>query len=58
MTSNMKIEESKGKLVITIDTTKDYGDSQSGKTVIVGSTQGAHKLESGLQLNLTVYRKK
>lgn len=58
MTSNVQIKEEKGKMTITIDTTKDFGPSQSGKTVIIGGTQGAYRCESGLQVNLTVYKKK
>jgi hypothetical protein len=54
----MKIE--KKVLTITIDLTKDFGQSESGKTVIVATTSGSVDLGPGFEgfkLGLNVYKK-
>lgn len=56
MTNNIEIKENAGKVVITIDTTKSFGPSQSGKTTIIATTGGSIKLADGSSMNLTVYR--
>ena len=40
MMKNVEIKMDKGILTITVDTTKEYGRSKSGKTTIVASTEG------------------
>ena len=46
-------------LTITVDLTKEFGPSSSGKTIIIASTEGnvsVHEREEKVGLN--VYRKK
>ena len=37
---NVQIEVQDNKAVITIDLTKDFGPSKSGKTIVVATTRG------------------
>ena len=37
---NVQIEVNDNKAVITIDLTKDFGPSKSGKTIVVATTRG------------------
>ena len=55
---NVDIKQEKGKLIITIDTTKDFGPSKSGKTIIVASTGGNVELDGGVYLGLKAYKYK
>lgn len=53
----IKIEES--KLIITVDLTKDEGPSKTGKTLIVGSSNGFVKIgpsHPDISLNLNVVK--
>ena len=45
-------------LTITVDLSKDFGPSKSGKTIIVASSQGNQKVEggNGAVIGLNVYR--
>lgn len=52
---NMKVDGN--TLTITVDLSQNFGKSASGKTNIVGSTEGGVGLEDGTQVNLNVYRK-
>ena len=54
--NNVKVTQSKNKLTIEIDTSKEFGLSKSGKTIQVASTQGNAKLEDGLVLGLNCYK--
>jgi hypothetical protein len=46
-------------LTITVDLTKDFGPSSSGKTIIIASTEGNFRLpERDEMVGLNVYRKK
>lgn len=54
---NVKIAVNGTTLTITIDLTKDFGLSQSGKTRIIASTRGDQALPGGAVLGLNVYRK-
>lgn len=51
------IEESEGKIIITLDSTADFGLSASGKSHIVGSTKGNVTLPSGVTIGVNAYRK-
>lgn len=42
---NVDYKVKDGKLVITVDLTKDYGPSKSGKTLTVASSGGFQKIE-------------
>lgn len=45
-------------LTITVDLTKQYGKSSSGKSIIVASTEGNRDVpETDLKIGLNVYRK-
>ena len=46
-------------LTITVDLTKEFGPSSSGKTIIIASTEGNFRLpERDEMVGLNVYRKK
>ena len=46
-------------LTITVDLTKDFGPSSSGKTIIIASTEGNIAVpEREEKIGLNVYRKK
>ena len=52
---NVETKIEKGKLVITVDLTKDFGLSKTGKTKIVASSGGFSGVgEDGQKFNLTV----
>jgi hypothetical protein len=55
---NVEIKIEKKKMVIEIDLTKDFGPSESKKTIIVASTEGSQKIGyEDMVLGLNVYRK-
>lgn len=56
---NCKMELIDGsKLVITVDLTKNFGPSKSGKTVIIATTSGNQFVEgANVTVGLNVYRK-
>ena len=53
---DMKIEGS--KLVITVDLSKDYGPSKSGKTIIIATTGGNVSLpgNEAVKVGLNIYK--
>ena len=53
---NVETEVKDNKLTITVDLTKEFGASKSGKTTIIASTQGNIKLETGEFVGLNVYK--
>ena len=55
---DMKVEH--GKLVITVDLTKELGPSSSGKSVIIANTEGNVEVPGApeVKIGLNVYRKK
>ena len=44
--NNVVVETQPGKMIITIDTTRNLGPSKSGKTMLVASTQGNKKIDT------------
>ena len=54
---NVEMENVGGKLVITVDLSKEFGKSASGKNVIIASTEGNIVLEGGVTVGLNVYKK-
>ncbi len=55
---NVAIEIKGKKLVITIDTEKDFGPSASGKSTIIASTEGNQAVAIGnmaVKVGLNVY---
>jgi hypothetical protein len=54
---NVDVKVNKGGLMtITVDTTKSFGPSSSGKTTIIATTGGAQDFD-GVKVGLNVYRK-
>ena len=55
---DMRIEQ--GKLIITVDLTKELGPSSSGKSVIIATTAGNVDVPGtdDVKIGLNVYRKK
>ena len=57
---NVDFKTDGSKLVITIDTSKEFGKSKTGKTTIIASTEGNQPIAVGskvVTLGLNVYRK-
>lgn len=57
---NITVKVDKNQAVITVDLTKDFGPSSSGKSNIVATTEGNQQLEGapdGVKFGLTVYKK-
>ena len=54
----MKVEQ--GKLVITVDLTKELGPSESGKSIMIATTEGNVDVPGAphVKMGLNVYRKK
>jgi hypothetical protein len=56
---NVEMSVSGTILTITVDLTKEFGPSSSGKTIIIASTEGNCRLpERDEVVGLNVYRKK
>lgn len=53
---NVSVVTEGDKLIITIDTTKSFGASASGKTLTVATTSGNKDVGDGLILGLNAYR--
>jgi len=57
----MQIDQEKKILTITVDLSKDFGESKSGKSITIASTEGNVSLEGKLadvKVGLNVYRSK
>ena len=56
---NVEITVNNNTLTITVDLTKEFGPSSSGKTIIIASTEGNFPLPGRTEVvGLNVYRKK
>lgn len=56
---NVEMSVQGNMLTITVDLTKEFGPSSSGKTIIIASTEGNYRLpEREETVGLNVYRKK
>ena len=57
---NVEMKVDHGKLVITVDLSKDLGPSSSGKSVMIATTEGNTDVpgEPDVKIGLNVYRKK
>lgn len=56
---NVELSVKGNTLTITVDLTKEFGPSSSGKTIIIASTEGNFPLpEREEVVGLNVYRKK
>jgi hypothetical protein len=59
---NVEMEVQGDRLIITIDLSKEFGLSSSGKNVIIASTEGNQSVpereEAGVKIGLNIYKKK
>ncbi len=55
--NNVKVEVNKNIATITVDLTKDYGMSKSGKSTQIASTLGNKEIANGIFIGLNIYRK-
>lgn len=57
---NVEMKAEQGKLIITVDLTKEHGPSTSGKSVIIATTEGNVDVPGvpDTKIGLNVYRKK
>jgi hypothetical protein len=57
---NVETRVEQGKLILTVDLTKELGPSSSGKSIIIATTEGNVDVPGapGVKLGINVYRKK
>jgi len=53
---NVEIKMQGKKMIIEVDTSKTFGPSKSGKTIIIASTEG-NQTTDGVTVGLNVYKK-
>lgn len=53
---NIDIKVEGDKLTLTIDLSKSFGNSKSGKTIIIASTQGNQQVAPGVMVGLNIYK--
>ena len=56
--NGVNVEYDDKTLTITIDLTKNFGESKSAKSIIIASTKGNKDLDNGVTVGLNIYRKK
>lgn len=55
---NIQTEVKGDKLHITVDLSKDFGPSKSGKTIIIASSEGNQKIDgSEAVMGVNIYKK-
>jgi hypothetical protein len=56
---NVDMKVNGNKLIITVDLTKEFGRSSSGKSIIIASTEGNIDVPGmeGAKIGLNVYKK-
>lgn len=56
---NVEMKVNGSKLIITVDLTKEFGRSASGKSIIIASTEGNVDVPGvdGTKIGLNVYKK-
>ncbi len=57
---NMEMKVEGSTLTITVDLSKDFGESKSGKSIVIGSSEGNISIPGNddIKIGLNVYRKK
>ncbi len=57
---NIDLKVEHGKLIITVDLGKEFGESSSGKSIIIATTEGNVDVPSvdDTKIGLNIYRKK
>jgi hypothetical protein len=53
---NIDIETKGTTLTITIDLSKEFGRSKSGKTIIIATTGGNKEVADGVHMGLNIYK--
>ena len=54
---NVEIKVNENILTVTVDLSKNFGPSNSGKTQIVASSEGNTKITDNISMGLNVYKK-
>lgn len=54
---NVQVKTEGKKLMITVDLTKDFGPSKSGKSILIASTEGNQEISKNTYVGLNVYKK-
>ena len=56
---NIETKVENNILTITVDLSKEFGPSKSGKTIIIASSEGNQKIENGdgAIIGLNIYKK-
>ena len=57
---NVELEVTGNKLILTVDLSKEFGESKSGKTIIIASSEGNTSIpdRAEIKLGLNVFKKK
>jgi predicted transcriptional regulator len=55
---NVSVEVKDGILYLAVNLKDNHGDSKTGKSVVVASTEGNVRLDDGTMIGLNVYRPK
>lgn len=59
---NVEMEVQGNQLIITVDLSKEFGLSSSGKNIIIASTEGNQSVpgreDAGVKIGLNIYKKK
>lgn len=57
---NIELRVEHGKLIVTVDLSKELGPSSSGKSVMIATTEGNVEVPGApdVKIGLNVYRKK
>jgi len=57
---NMEMKVEGSTLTITVDLAKEFGESKSGKSIVIGSSEGNISIPDNddIKIGLNVYRKK
>lgn len=55
---NIEMKKTGNKLVITVDLSKEFGLSSSGKSIIIASSEGNQNVDGtdGVKIGLNIYK--
>lgn len=54
---NVDVKVEKEKLTVTVDLSKTFGASKTGKSIIIASSEGNQPVAPGVFMGLNVYKK-
>lgn len=57
MAQNIKVEAKGNALVMSVDLTKSFGPSKSGKSEIIATTSGNIEVAPGIFAGINIYKK-